>query len=138
MSVKSPRTLPSYRPVPLLVRLLATSLVAAAPLSAAADELEQGKAVYNGIGACGSCHGPAGLGDGPAAAALNPKPRSFAGGEFRFDTDGDGKPGTETDLFNVVTNGAQKYGGSMLMAGRPDIPEADRKALVKYVLSLKK
>ncbi len=101
-------------------------------------ELDRGKTIYNGIGACFSCHGPAGLGDGAAAAALNPKPRSFAEGKYNFDTDTDGKTGTEADLFNVVTNGAQKFGGSPLMVGRPDIPEGDRKALVKYVLSLKK
>lgn len=100
--------------------------------------LDKGKGIYNGTGACFSCHGPTGLGDGAAAAALNPKPRSFAEGHYSFDTDGDGKTGSEADLFNVVTNGAQKYGGSMMMVPRPDIPELDRKALVKYVLSLKK
>ncbi len=106
--------------------------------TAFADELEQGKTVYNGIGACASCHGAAGMGDGPAAAALTPKPRSFASGEYAYDTDADGKKGTETDIFNIISNGAMKYGGSPMMAGRADIPEADRKALAKYVLSLKK
>lgn len=107
-------------------------------LASADDALEKGKSVYNGIGACSSCHGPLGLGDGPAAPALDPKPRSFAEGVYAIDADGDGKTGTEADLFKVISDGAQKYGGSIMMAGRPDIPEADRKALVKYVLSLKK
>lgn len=102
------------------------------------DELEKGKAIYNGGGACFTCHGATGMGDGAAAAALTPKPRNFAEAAFKFDTDGDGKTGTETDLFNVVTNGAQKYGGSPLMVPRADLPEADRKAVVKYVMSLKK
>jgi len=115
-----------------------SSLVAVSAASAQNTLLDQGKTLYNGVGACFSCHGPAGLGDGAAAAALNPKPRSFGEGKYNFDTDGDGKTGTETDLFNVITNGAQKYGGSPLMVARPDIPEGDRKALVKYVLSLKK
>jgi mono/diheme cytochrome c family protein len=102
------------------------------------DELvEKGKAVYNGAGACASCHGPTGLGDGAAAVALDPKPRSFAGGEFKFDTDGDGTPGTDQDLENVITYGAQKYGGSLMMVGRPDLAESDRKALVAFVKSLK-
>lgn len=105
---------------------------------AADADLEKGKTIYNGVGACASCHGPEGKGDGAAAAALNPKPRSFAEGVYKYDTDNDGKTGTETDLFNIVTNGAAKFGGNMMMVGRPDIPEADRKALVKYVLSLKK
>jgi mono/diheme cytochrome c family protein len=107
-------------------------------LASADPSISQGKAIYNGAGACAACHGSLGAGDGPAGAALNPKPKSFVTGEFGIDTDGDGKTGTETDIFNIVTNGAQKYGGSVMMAGRPDIAEADRKALAKYVLSLKK
>lgn len=122
-----------YLPIIAVVTLLGSVGTAKADA-----DLEKGKAVYNGAGACFSCHGATGLGDGAAAAALNPKPRSFVEGVFKYDTDGDGKPGTEADVFNIVTNGAQKYGGNMMMVGRPDLPEADRKALVKYVLSLKK
>lgn len=100
--------------------------------------IERGKAVYNGIGACSTCHGPEGAGDGPASASLQPKPANFKLANYRLDTDGDGKAGTVTDLYNIITNGAQKYGGSMMMVGRGDIPEEDRKAIVAYVLSLKK
>lgn len=106
--------------------------------NASADDIEKGKTVYNGAGACATCHGPLGLGDGPASAALNPKPANFQIGNYRIDTNGDGKAGTEEDLYNIITDGAQKYGGSMMMVGRSDIPEDDRKALVKFVLSLKK
>jgi len=121
--------------------LLSTSILAfggAATASADQAELDKGKAVYNGIGACASCHGPLGAGDGVAAAALNPKPRSFVAGTFSYDTDADGKTGTQKDLENIIEFGAAKYKGSMLMAGRPDIAAADRTALAKYVLSLKK
>jgi len=114
------------------------SLLVFTPNCFADAELAKGKSIYNGIGACAACHGDKGLGDGAAAAALNPKPRSFASGEYKYDTDKDGKAGTEKDIYNIVTNGAAKYGGSVLMAARADIPEADRKALAKYVLSLKK
>ena len=101
-------------------------------------DIEKGKAVFNGMGACSSCHGPNGAGDGPAAASLPVKPANFITGNFKYDTDGDGKMGTETDVFNIITNGAQKYGGNMMMVARGDLPEADRKALAKYVVSLKK
>lgn len=101
-------------------------------------DVEKAKTIYNGIGACGSCHGTAGAGDGVAGAALTPKPRSFVTGDYKYDTDGDGKLGTEADISNVILNGAQKYGGSMFMVGRPDIVEADRKALAKYILTMKK
>ncbi|MFN8605948.1 MAG: cytochrome c [Vulcanimicrobiota bacterium] len=34
---------------------------------------------------CASCHGPAGLGDGPAGMALNPKPRNLAAfAEYKY------------------------------------------------------
>ncbi len=108
------------------------------PKGASADDAEKGKSVYNGAGACATCHGADGKGDGPAGAALNPKPRSFVDGVFNYDTDGDGKKGTELDIVNIISNGALKYGGSMMMVARPDLPETDRKALAKYVLSLKK
>ena len=107
------------------------------PICAVADDLETGKAVYNGIGACSSCHGALGKGDGVAAASLEPKPRSLVSGDYKFDTDKDGRSGTEADVFDVISKGAAAFGGSPLMAGRTDIPEADRKALAKYVLSLK-
>ena len=106
--------------------------------SAAADDVAKGKEVYNGAGACATCHGASGEGDGPAGGSLDPKPKSFVKGEFGLDTDGDGKPGSETDIYNVITHGAQKYGGSVFMVGRADIAEADRRALAKYIVSLRK
>jgi len=108
--------------------------------SAASDAilLKKGKKVFTGIGACAACHGPKGAGDGPTAAALNPKPRSFVDAQFKFDTDKDGKTGTTADLTNIVTKGAMAYGGSPLMAPRPDIKGDDLKGLILYVESLKK
>jgi mono/diheme cytochrome c family protein len=101
-----------------------------------ADDLAKGKELYSGVGACFSCHGVTGHGDGPAAAALNPKPRSFVDDKFVLDTDKDGKTGTAIDIYNIITDGAAKYGGSPMMVGRMDIPEADRKAIAAYVVSL--
>jgi len=46
------------------------------PLDGKTDAVEAGKSIYN-IN-CASCHGEKALGDGPAAASLNPKPRSLA------------------------------------------------------------
>ncbi len=106
--------------------------------SLAESQLEKGKAVYNGAGACMSCHGVEGAGDGPASAALQPKPANFQKGDYRIDTTGDGKAGTAEDLYNIITHGAQKYGGSMMMVGRADLSEENRRALVAYIQSLKK
>ncbi|MEW8505362.1 MAG: cytochrome c [Candidatus Thiodiazotropha sp.] len=97
-----------------------------------------GKSVYEGVGGCVACHGTSGQGDGPAGMALNPKPRSFVEGAYVYDTDGDGKPGTDTDLANVIKNGTSKYGGAPTMPGRADIPDADIQAMVAYIKSMKK
>ncbi len=114
-------------------------LVVVSVTSSFADaDIEKGKTIYNGLGACMGCHGTSGKGDGPAGAAINPKPRDLTTGVYSLDTDKDGKTGTETDLLNVITNGAAPYGGSPMMVGRKDIPEGDRKAVVKYILSMKK
>lgn len=116
---------------------LTISTISIPALVFADAELEQGKAVYNGLGGCVACHGAMGKGDGAAAAALTPKPNDFSKGVFKYDANGDGKTGTEEDIAAVIANGAAKFGGSPMMVGRADISEADRKALAKYVLSLK-
>lgn len=120
-----------------IIGFSALGLLAVLPLSIMADAAA-GKAVYDGIGACASCHGLQGKGDGAAAAALDPKPRNFADGVFAYDTDGDGATGTDTDLFNVIKNGSATYGGAPTMPGRADIPDADIQALVAYIRSMAK
>lgn len=47
---------------------------------------------------CATCHGATGLGDGPAAAALNPKPASFADSTFQASR-------TDEQLTAVITDG---------------------------------
>src|SRR5690349_3491283 len=46
-------------------------------------DLAAGRAIYER--SCASCHGPRGLGDGPAAAALNPKPPAIGSGSEMHD-----------------------------------------------------
>jgi mono/diheme cytochrome c family protein len=47
---------------------------------AAGDELAEGKSLY--AAKCQICHGANGQGDGPAAAALNPRPADFTNPAF--------------------------------------------------------
>jgi mono/diheme cytochrome c family protein len=62
---------------PMIQRILILSVLffmASATAQAAGDPVA-GKAKFDAT--CATCHGPMGAGDGPAAAALNPKPRNL-------------------------------------------------------------
>ena len=82
-------------------KLLVASLLLLASTAAMAEgDAAKGKSIYTAN--CMACHGVAGDGNGPAAVALNPKPKSFADPAFwagRTDealttTIRAGKPGT--------------------------------------------
>ena len=106
--------------------------LAVAPIAAnAAGDAAKGKVLFETN--CASCHGTSGKGDGPVGAALQPPPRDFTKAEFKFDTDKDGKPGTDADLTNIVKNGAAAYGGNALMAPWGHLPDADIQDIVVYV-----
>ena len=74
---------------------------------------------------CQTCHGADGKGDGPAAAALDPKPRDFTAGYWK-------QGGVPSQIFNTVSNGIP---GSP-MAPFSSLSVKDRWALVHYVHSL--
>lgn len=94
------------------------------------DDLRKGQQVFTTY--CATCHGEKGDGQGPVGKTLDPPPRDFTKGEFKYG-------GTDQDLFDVISNGAASKGGSPLMAPwGAVIPEADRWAVVKFVRSLKK
>lgn len=83
----------------------------------------QGKTVY--AAQCATCHGPAGKGDGPAAAALTPKPRNFTSGEWKLG-------GTPAQVFNTISKGSP----GTSMPPFDTLSVKDRWALVHYVRSL--
>jgi len=119
----------------LLSILLGAALAALCSASAHAGDVAAGKLLFETN--CASCHGVTGKGDGPVGAALNPKPRDLSVGEFKFDTDGDGTPGTDSDIKNIVQKGAGAYGGSMLMAPWPTFSDADIENVTVYIRTLK-
>ncbi len=71
-----------------------------------AADAEQGKKLYGQF--CVSCHGQSGKGDGPAATALNPKPRDHTDKELM------GKM-SDDDMLKVIKNGGASIGKSPLM-----------------------
>lgn len=119
--------------IPACLAALVTALLLL-PSMAAADAAA-GKATFEAN--CSSCHGMTGKGDGPVGAALQPPPRDFSKGDFKFDGNGDGKPGEDADLTAVITQGAAAFGGSPLMAPWPSLSDEDVTSVVIYIRTLK-
>jgi mono/diheme cytochrome c family protein len=63
---------------------------------------------------CTTCHGNSGHGDGAAAVAMNPKPRSFADAEWQ-------KSATDAQIEQVILGGGPAVGKSPLMPPNPDL-----------------
>ncbi|TWU29794.1 c-type cytochrome [Bythopirellula polymerisocia] len=94
------------------------------------DQLKLGYAVYTHY--CTQCHGVNGDGNGPAATYLNPKPRNYTHGVFKFTSTPYGKKPRRADLIRTVRRGVT--GTSMPSFDRLSDQEVD--AVVDYVLAL--
>jgi len=80
---------------------------------------------------CATCHGETGHGDGPASAALNPKPRAYSDVAWQNSV-------KDEDIKKTITMGGAAVGKSPIMPASPDLndkPELD--GLVAYVRSFK-
>lgn len=81
---------------------------------------------------CASCHGPAGKGDGPAAAALNPKPRDLGDKKYMAGL-------TDQHLTEVIKKGGASVGKSPLMPPfGAALKDGDIQDVIAYVRSLAK
>lgn len=99
---------------------------AAAPAAATAEEAKQIFATR-----CFTCHGPAGAGDGPGSAALDPKPRNFQDVAWQDSV-------SDEHIEKIVMYGGAAVARSPTMPGNPDLmskPEVVR-ALVAHVRGL--
>jgi mono/diheme cytochrome c family protein len=120
----------------------ATPAASTAPTAVAAPAAASTAAAGNAAGAkvfkmyCETCHGSGGKGDGPAAAALNPKPANFAAGAFKYDANGNGTKGDIDDIKAIAHDGAAKHGGSPLMAPWTMLSPDQLQAVAEYVKSL--
>ncbi len=94
------------------------------------DAERRGKAVYERK--CFGCHGKTGRGDGEAAAYLNPIPRNFQRGQFKFRSTGGSDLPLNEDLLHTVTCGLP---GSSMPSFRL-VPEEERQDVIAYVLYL--
>jgi mono/diheme cytochrome c family protein len=100
-------------------------------------DLAKGKQVYEQF--CATCHGALGDGKGPVGTAIDPAPRDFTTGMYAFDTDGDGRTGTDADLTRVILDGAAFFGGSVLMAPwSTSLSESQVKDVIGYIRTLER
>lgn len=76
---------------------------------------------------CTSCHGEKGMGDGVAAANINPPPRNLVEGKWK-------KGGTSIALYTTLLNGSE----GTSMASFKHLPKSDRWALVQFIRSITK
>lgn len=104
----------------LVGSVVSTSLWAQAP------DVTAGKAKFDML--CSPCHGAGGLGDGAAAAALNPKPRNLT---LTIKTD--------DELKKTIKEGGAAVGLTATMpAWGAILSDADIANVVAFVRSLKK
>ncbi|HYQ03066.1 MAG TPA: c-type cytochrome [Polyangiaceae bacterium] len=82
---------------------------------------------------CIVCHGNVGLGDGPGAAALNPKPRAFADAAWQGSV-------TDEQISKAIVEGGAAVGKSPNMPPNPELGDKPDvvKALVGIVRGFKK
>ena len=86
----------------------ATKPSPAKPAKADSAAVAAGAKLY--VQYCSMCHGKTGLGDGPGAAGLNPKPRNFRNPKLL-------KSKNDEDLFKVISKGGPALGLSPAMVG---------------------
>ncbi|MBI3089575.1 MAG: cbb3-type cytochrome c oxidase subunit II [Candidatus Tectomicrobia bacterium] len=94
--------------------------------AATPDLLAQGKMLYERN--CFGCHGMKGAGDGPAAVALNPKPRDFTIGEYKYG-------GGPQEVAKTIAQGVP---GTAMPPWGQQLSTKEIYALTHYVRSFKK
>lgn len=98
---------------------------------ALSQEAEAGRSLYNDW--CAGCHGADGLGDGPAADYLDPRPRNFVDGAFKIRNTVSGELPTDEDIFKMIDVGMP---GSSMPGWKKQFSEKQIHQLVAYIKTL--
>ena len=93
-------------------------------------QLQLGRQVYTAQ--CAGCHGTTGDGQGPAGAHLNPPPRDYRNGVFKFTSTPRGSKPSREDLRRILKYGAK---GTSMPAFR-FMPDEETEAVIDYVMVL--
>lgn len=65
---------------------------------------------------CATCHGSGGMGDGPAAESLTPKPRNYSDPAWQASV-------TDADIAKIIVEGGQAVGKSGMMPAQSQLKE---------------
>ncbi|MDQ6982864.1 MAG: c-type cytochrome [Mariprofundus sp.] len=116
----------------LMIRLLGAMLAmlfTVAPAIAASGDAENGKIIYEKR--CIWCHGGDGDGSGAAEKFLNPPPRNFEDGQYKFKTTGfDDMVPNDEDNFRMVRDGMP---GTAMPGWKALLSEQEMWDVVQYV-----
>ena len=115
---------------PTVEEALAAAASAPAPAAAPGDPKSEAQTLFRAR--CSVCHGEKGTGDGPGAAALNPKPRNYTDAAWQASV-------TDEQIKNTIMLGGAAVGKSPIMPASPDLQAkpAVVDELVKIVRSFK-
>jgi DMSO reductase family type II enzyme heme b subunit len=131
------RIVPIIAAIPFLVLGAGAALakdVPSGPKPEATEALiEQGRGIY--FRRCSFCHGLLGDGEGPAAEFMDPRPRNFTLGTFKFRTTESGELPLDEDLFRTVSRGLpgtgmQAFDSDLIKNG---LSEQERWAVIAYI-----
>lgn len=120
-SASTAEEVPSTEGIPQKTVSKQETAVPAAPSGGGKISLDEGKKVFDSN--CVACHGPQGKGDGPAGAALNPKPANFTDNVWKYG-------GGEDGIFKTCSKGVA---GTAMPAWESQLSEDQRKSVAMYI-----
>lgn len=94
-----------------------------------AGDMENGKKLF--LQTCATCHGETGEGNGPAAAALEPKPRDFTDSSVISKL-------SDEHIAKSIREGGASVGKSPVMPAHPQFNDEEIADLVAFIRSLEK
>jgi cytochrome c oxidase cbb3-type subunit 2 len=112
----------------LVLALAAASPAAGDPRPLTEADASAGKAAY--LRECSGCHGERGDGRGTAAPFLDPRPRDFTAGAFKFRTTPSGRGPATADLLRTIERGLP----GTSMPSFAFLPADERRKIAAYVL----
>lgn len=110
--------------------LAAVGLVLAATALPATAQ-DSGRDIY--MERCFWCHGEQGLGDGPSAEGMVPRPRDFVAAEYKIRSTPSGSLPTDDDLFDAIARGRS---GTPMTGWETILDDEEIRGLVSYLKSL--